>query len=139
VTIEILGNAGGHRALFNKYDRLRWQKVLIQPNAANQGKGKEVIDTRKTDENNKKNSCRKVVAERTPDGGETLKLPSQPPTLEGRCRQVTRCGSLCYASQTVRRTNTDGSGHHRIVRIIPADGPTTPRSHDDHVPSNHGD
>jgi hypothetical protein len=38
------------------------------------GEGKEVIigNTRKADENNKI-SCRKVVAEKTPSGGETLK------------------------------------------------------------------
>jgi hypothetical protein len=49
------------------------KKVLIWPSAADKGKGKEVIigDARKPDENNK-NYCRKVVAERTPDGGETL-------------------------------------------------------------------
>jgi hypothetical protein len=73
--IGILDNAGGHGALPNKYDRLRRQKVLIRPNVVDKGKGKEVIigDSRKADENNK-NSCRKVVAERTPDGGETLKV-----------------------------------------------------------------
>jgi hypothetical protein len=51
------------------------KKVLIRPSAADKGKGKEVIigDARKADENNK-NSCRKVVAERTPDEGETLKV-----------------------------------------------------------------
>jgi hypothetical protein len=39
------------------------------------GKGKEVIigDAREADENNKI-SCRKVVAEKTPNGGETLKV-----------------------------------------------------------------
>jgi hypothetical protein len=51
------------------------KRVLIQPSMANKGKGKEVIfsDARKADENNKI-SCRKVVAENTPNGGETLKV-----------------------------------------------------------------
>jgi hypothetical protein len=51
------------------------KKVLTRPSATDKGKGKEVIigDARKADENNKK-SCRKVVIERTPDGGETLKV-----------------------------------------------------------------
>ena len=46
------------------------KKVLIQPGMANKGKAKEVIigDARKVDENNKI-SCRKVVAEKTPNGG----------------------------------------------------------------------
>jgi hypothetical protein len=51
------------------------KEVLIWPSVANKGKGKEVIigNARKVDENNK-NPCRKVVAERTPDRGETLKV-----------------------------------------------------------------
>jgi hypothetical protein len=51
------------------------KKVLIQTGMANKGKVKEVIigDARKADENNKI-SCRKVVAKKTPDGGETLKI-----------------------------------------------------------------
>jgi hypothetical protein len=46
------------------------KKVLIRPSTTDKGKGKEVIidDARKADENNKI-SCRKVVAEKTPNGG----------------------------------------------------------------------
>jgi hypothetical protein len=60
-------------------------KVLIQPNTAGKGKGNEVIfdDARKADENNK-NSCRRVVAERTPDGGETLKVTITTSNAGGR-------------------------------------------------------
>jgi hypothetical protein len=49
--------------------------VLIRPSMADKGKGKEVIidDARKANENNKI-SCRKVEAEKTTDGGETLKV-----------------------------------------------------------------
>ena len=51
------------------------KKVMIRPSMADKGKGKEVIisDAQKADENNKI-SCRKVVAEKTPNGGETLKV-----------------------------------------------------------------
>jgi hypothetical protein len=46
------------------------KKVLIRPSTADKGKGKEVIigDARKAEENNKI-SYRKVVAQKTPDGG----------------------------------------------------------------------
>ena len=116
------------------------KKDLIWPSAADKGKGKEVIigDARKDDENTK-NSCRKVVIENTPNGGDTLKVTITTSNVGGRRRQVTRRGSLFCASQTVWRIDVDGPGHHHIVQIIQADGPTTPRSRDDHVPSNHDD
>jgi hypothetical protein len=51
------------------------KKVLIRPSTTDKEKGKEVIidNTEKADESNKV-SCSKVVAEKTPDGGETLKV-----------------------------------------------------------------
>jgi hypothetical protein len=51
------------------------KKVLIRPGVTDKGEGKEVIigNARKADGNNKI-SCRKVVTEKTPDGGETLKV-----------------------------------------------------------------
>jgi hypothetical protein len=51
------------------------KKVLIRPSTTDKEKGKEVIigNAREADENNKI-SYRKVVAEKTPDGGETLKV-----------------------------------------------------------------
>ena len=51
------------------------KKVLIRPSTADKGKDKEVIigNAREADGNNKI-SCRKVMAEKTPDGGETLKV-----------------------------------------------------------------
>jgi hypothetical protein len=51
------------------------KKVLVRPNTADKGKGEEIVigNAREADENHKI-SCRKVVAEKTPDGGETLKL-----------------------------------------------------------------
>jgi hypothetical protein len=63
------------------------KKVLIQPSAIDKGKGKEVIinDAREADENTK-NFCRKVVAERTPVGGETLKVTITTSNVAGRRR-----------------------------------------------------
>jgi hypothetical protein len=51
------------------------KKVLIRPSATNKGEGKEVIigNARKADGNNKF-FCMKVVAEKTPDGEETMKV-----------------------------------------------------------------
>jgi hypothetical protein len=51
------------------------KRILVQPNTADNGKDKEIIidNTREADGNHKI-SCRKVVAEKTPDGGETLKV-----------------------------------------------------------------
>jgi hypothetical protein len=51
------------------------KKVLVRPNTVDKGKGKEIIigNAREADKNHKI-SCRKVVAEKTPDGGETLKV-----------------------------------------------------------------
>jgi hypothetical protein len=51
------------------------KKVVIRPSATDKGECKEVIigNARKADGNNKI-SCRKVVAEKTPDGGQNLKV-----------------------------------------------------------------
>jgi hypothetical protein len=51
------------------------KKVLTRPNTADEGKGKEIVigNARETGGNHKI-SCRKVVAEKTPAGGETLKV-----------------------------------------------------------------
>jgi hypothetical protein len=43
------------------------------------------------------------------------------------------------AARTVRRIDTDGPGHRRIVRTIPVDGLAKPRNRDGHVPSNRDD
>ena len=51
------------------------KKVLVRPNTADKGKGEEIVigNARVADENHKI-SCRKVMVEKTPDGGETLKV-----------------------------------------------------------------
>jgi hypothetical protein len=63
------------------------KKVLIRPNTADKGKGKEIVinDTREVDEDSKI-SCRKVVAEKTPDRGRLWRWPSRPPALGGKHR-----------------------------------------------------
>jgi hypothetical protein len=116
------------------------KKVLIRPSVADKGKGKEVIigDVRNANENNK-NSCKKVVVEKILDGGETLKFTITTSNARSKRRHVTRCEYLFYTSRTVRRTDADGPGHRRTVRIIPADGPAMPRNHGDHIPSTHDD
>jgi hypothetical protein len=116
------------------------KKVLIRPGMADKSKGNEVIvgDARKADENNKI-SCRKVVVEKTPNGGETLKVTITTSNAGDRCKQGTRRVHLFCASWTVRRTDANGLGHNRTVRTIPVDGPTMPRNHDNHVPSNRVD
>jgi hypothetical protein len=116
------------------------KKVLVRPSVTDKGKGKEVIisNAREADEITK-NSCWKVVTERTPDGGETLKVTITSSNAGGRRRQVTRRRHLFWASRTVQHIDADGPVHRRTVRIIPLDGPAMPRSYDDHVPSNHDD
>jgi hypothetical protein len=50
-------------------------RVLIRPNTADKGKDKEIIiDNAREADGNHKIYCRKVVAKKTPDGGETLKV-----------------------------------------------------------------
>jgi hypothetical protein len=63
------------------------KNVLIRPNTADKGKGKEIVisNAREVDENHKI-SCRKVVAEKTPDGGETLKVTITTSSTRGQAR-----------------------------------------------------
>jgi hypothetical protein len=83
------------------------KRVLIRPSTANKGKDKEVIigNAREAGGNNKI-SCRKVVAEKTSDGGETLKVT------------ITTSGSGGQAQ-------TRGHAREPILRI--ADGPVSRR------------
>jgi hypothetical protein len=116
------------------------KRVLIRPSTANNGKGKEIIigNAREADGNHKI-SCRKVVAEKTPDGGETLKVTI---TTSGTGRQAHTKGrsrSPCCASRTVRRTGADGPEPRRTVRRILADGPVILKTRNDRIPSNHDD
>jgi hypothetical protein len=83
--IEISRNAGGHGALSDEHDRFEGKKVLVRPNTADKGKDKEIIiDNAREADGNKKFSCRKVVAEKTPNGGETLKVTITTPGAGGQ-------------------------------------------------------
>jgi hypothetical protein len=116
------------------------KRVLIRPSTADKGKGKEVIigDAQKANENNKI-SCRKVVAEETPDGRETLKVTITTSNAGGKCRQVAGRRNLFCASRAIRCPGVDDPEHRRMVHGIPADGLATLRSHNDRVPLNHDD
>jgi hypothetical protein len=62
------------------------KKVLIRPNTADKGKGKEIVIGNAREANgNHKISCRKVVA-KTPDGGETLKVTITAPGTGGQAQ-----------------------------------------------------
>jgi hypothetical protein len=80
------------------------KRVLIRPSIADKGKDKEIIigNTREVD-GNRKISCRKVVAEKTPDGGETLKV-------------------TFTTSSTGGQAHTKGQDQEPVLRIL--DGPT---------------
>jgi hypothetical protein len=101
------------------------KKVLIWPSTADKGKGKEVIigDVRKTDENNKI-SCRKVVAEKTPDGEETLKITNTTSNTWGAGADKKPGANTCSThrgrsdSQTwmVRNTARQSRSFQRTIR-----------------------
>jgi hypothetical protein len=80
------------------------KKVLVWPNTADKGKDKEIIigNAREADGNHKI-SCRKVVAEKTPDGGETFKV-------------------TITTSSTGGQAQTKGQGQEPVMRTL--DGPT---------------
>jgi hypothetical protein len=73
------------------------KKVLVRPNTVDKGKGKEIVigNAREADENHKI-SCRKVVAEKTLDGGKTLKVTITTSGTGGKYWPRSR--NPCYAS-----------------------------------------
>jgi hypothetical protein len=91
------------------------KKVLVRPNTADKGKGKEIVigNTREADENHKI-SCRKVVAEKTPDGVETLKVTITTSGIWGQVRAKEQEPVLCIPDGPTHRrgrsrTTPDGS------------------------------
>jgi hypothetical protein len=108
------------------------KKVLIRPSAADKKKGKEIIigNAREADGNHR-TSCRKVVAEKTPDGGETLKVTITASGTGGKRRPRDRSRSPCCVSRTVRCTGADDTGPHRTVQQIPSDGPAILKTRND--------
>jgi hypothetical protein len=113
------------------------KKVMVQPNTADKGKGKEIIGNAREADGNHKISCRKVVAEKTPDGEETLMVIITTSSAGGKHGQRNR--NPCCASRTVRHTGADGPGPRRTVQRIPADGPAMLKTHSGHVLLNHDD
>jgi hypothetical protein len=80
------------------------KRVLIRPSTSDKGKDKElIIDNTREADGNHKISCRKVVAEKTPDGGETIKV-------------------TITTSDTGGQAHTKGQEQEPVLRI--SDGPT---------------
>jgi hypothetical protein len=93
------------------------KKVLIRPGVTDKGKGKEVIigNARKADENNRI-SCRKVVTEKTLNGGETLNVTITNAGGQSQTGGRTREPVLRIADGLIHRcrrsgTSSDGPGH----------------------------
>jgi hypothetical protein len=105
------------------------KKVLVRPNTADKGKGKEIVigNAREVNENHKI-SCRKVVAEKSPDGGETLKVTITTSDTGGQARTK---------EQEPMLRIPDGPTHRR--GRFPADGSAPLKTRNGHVPSNHDD
>jgi hypothetical protein len=78
------------------------KRILVRSSGADKGKGKAFIigDTREVYENVKV-SCRKEVAEKTLDGGETLKITIMASKAWGRHRWTARRGHMFCAPWTV--------------------------------------
>jgi hypothetical protein len=125
--------------LMNMIDS-KGKRVLIRPNTADKGKDKEIIigNTREADENHKI-FCRKVVAEKTPDGGETLKVTI---TTSGTGGQAHTKG---HEQEPMLRIS-NGPTHRRRRSGTTPDGPENSsgrsvilKTRNDCVPSNHDD
>jgi hypothetical protein len=101
------------------------KKVLVRPNTTDKGKDKEIImgNAREVD-GNQKNSCRKVVAEKTPDGGETLKVTITTPGAGGQTRTKEQ--------EPVLRIS-DGPTHRRRRFGTTPDGPDNSSGRSDHT------
>jgi hypothetical protein len=108
------------------------KRVLIRPSTVDKGKDKEVIigNSREADGNNKI-SCKKVVAEKTPDRGETLKVTITNSATRGQAQTrgyarepilriadgpVPRRGRSGAQARTVRNINGRSGAFQRTVR-----------------------
>jgi hypothetical protein len=85
------------------------KRILVQPNTTDKGKDKEIIigNTREADGNHKI-SCRKVVAEKTPDGGETLKVTIKTSSTGGASTDQ-GAGALCILDSPTHRRRPSGT------------------------------
>jgi hypothetical protein len=93
------------------------KKVIIRSSTTNKEKGQDVIidNAREANEGNKV-SCRKVVAEKTPDGGETLKVTITTSVTRGQAQ------TKGQAREPVLRI-TDGLASRRGRSEASPDGP----------------
>jgi type V secretory pathway adhesin AidA len=91
------------------------KRILVRPNTTDKGKDKEIIisNAREADGNHKI-SCRKVVAEKTPDGGETLKVTITASSAGGQAQTK--------GQEPVLRIS-DGPTHRRRRSGTTSDGP----------------
>jgi hypothetical protein len=93
------------------------KKVLVRPNTADKGKGKEtIIGNAKEANEDHIVSCRKVVTEKTPDGGETLKVTITTSSTGGQAQTGRQM------QEPVLRI-PDGPAHRRGRSGTPPDGP----------------
>jgi hypothetical protein len=93
------------------------KRVLIRPSTADKDKDKEVIigNAQEADGNNKI-SCRKVVAEKTPNGGETLKVTITTSGIGGQAQ------TRGHVREPILRI-TDGPVPRRGRSVTSPDGP----------------
>jgi hypothetical protein len=97
------------------------KRILVRPNIADKGKDKEIVigNTREAD-GNEKISYRKVVAEKTPNGGETLKVTITTSSAWGQAHTKEQEPVLRISDGPTHRrtrfgTTSDGLGPHRTV------------------------
>jgi hypothetical protein len=101
------------------------KRILVRPNTANKGKDKEIIigKAREADERYKI-SCRKVVPEKTPNGGETLKVTITTSSAGGQAQTKEQ--------EPVLRI-LDGPTHRRRRSGTTPDGPENSSERSDHT------
>jgi hypothetical protein len=109
------------------------KRILVRPNTADKGKDKEIIigNAREADGNHKI-SCRKVVAEKTPDRGETLKVTITTSSAGGQAQTKGQ-------EQEPMLRISDGPMQRRRRSETMLDGPIILKTHNDRAPSNHDD
>jgi hypothetical protein len=103
------------------------KRILVRPNTTDKGKDKEIIigNAREADGNHKI-SCRKVVAEKTPDRGETLKVTITTSSAGGQAQ------TKGQEQEPVLRIS-DGPTHRRRWSGTAPDGPENSSGRSDHT------
>jgi hypothetical protein len=114
------------------------KKVLVRPNTTDKDKGEEIVigNAREADENHKI-SCRKVVAEKTPDGGETLKVTITTSDAGRQTRTKEQEPVLHIPDGLTHRRGRFGTTPDSPENSSGRSAPLKTRN--GHVPSNHDD